>query len=203
MAEERGRRPGNPQTRDEILQAAIAAFTAKGYRDTTIRGVARAAGVDPALVMHFFGNKDGLFAAAIKDSMPVALMVEALDGDEEHIAERLSRRYLEVWEDPAHGPRLSAVLQAATATPAAADLLKELMRTELLGPVTRRLSHDEPEIRALLVASQLIGIAMLRYILKVEPLASMPAPVLAAAIAPNLRRYLAGTLSLEEIAAGR
>ncbi|MGP3964600.1 TetR/AcrR family transcriptional regulator [Nonomuraea sp. 3N208] len=203
MADERGRRPGSPQTRDEILEAAIAAFLAKGYRDTTIRGVAREAGVDPALVMHFFGNKDGLFEAAINGSMPVTLMVAALDGDEEHIAERLCRRYVELWEDPAHGPRMSAVLHAATATPAAADLLKHLMRTELLGPIARRLSRDHAEVRALLAASQLVGIAMLRYVLKVEPLASMPADVLAAAVAPTLQRYLTGALSLEEIAASR
>ncbi|MDP4501166.1 MULTISPECIES: TetR/AcrR family transcriptional regulator [unclassified Nonomuraea] len=203
MADERGRRPGNPQTRDEILEAAIAAFLAKGYRDTTIRGVAREAGVDPALVMHFFGTKDGLFEAAINGSMPVALMMEALDGDEEHLAERLSRRYVELWEDPAHGPRMSAVLQAATATSAAADLLKHLMRQELLGPIARRLSSDHAEVRALLAASQLVGIAMLRYVLKVEPLASLPADVVAAAVAPTLQRYLTGALSLEEIAVSR
>jgi AcrR family transcriptional regulator len=203
MAEHRGRRPGNPQTRDEILHAAIAAFLAKGYRDTTIRGVARAAGVDPALVMHFFGSKDGLFEAAIKASMPVATMVEVLDGDEEHLAERLVRRYLEVWEDPTHGPRLSAVLQAVTVTPVAAGLLKEVMGRELLGPVARRLSRGHPEVRGLLAATQMIGIAMFRYVLKMEPLASMPAPALVAAVAPNIQRYLTGRLSLEEIAASR
>jgi AcrR family transcriptional regulator len=203
MAEHRGRRPGNPQTRDEILHAAIAAFLAKGYRDTTIRGVARAAGVDPALVMHFFGSKDGLFEAAIKASMPVAMMVEVLDGDEEHLAERLVRRYLEVWEDPTHGPRLSAVLQAVTVTPVAAGLLKEVMGRELLGPVAHRLSLGHSEVRGLLAATQMIGIAMFRYVLKMEPLASMPAPALVAAVAPNIQRYLTGTLSLEEIAASR
>ncbi|MFG1708353.1 TetR family transcriptional regulator [Nonomuraea sp. M3C6] len=203
MTEERGRRPGTPQTKSLILQAAIASFLTQGYGGTTIRGVAREAGVDPALVMHFFGNKDGLFEAAIKGSMPVALMVEAVEGGEEHLGERLSRRYLEIWEDPVHGQRMAAVLHAAAATPAAADLLKELMRRELLGPIARRLSGDHAETRALLAASQLLGVALLRYVLKVDPLASMPAHLVAAVVAPNLQRYLTGTLSLAEIAAPR
>ncbi|GGT21806.1 TetR family transcriptional regulator [Nonomuraea spiralis] len=203
MAEERGRRPGNPQTRDEILEAAMRSFAAHGYGGTTIRAVARAAGVDPALVMHFFGNKDGLFEAAIKAGMPVALMVGALDGDESGLGERLVTRYLELWEDPAHGPRLAAVLHAAAATPATAALLKELMSRELLAPVARRLSGDHPEVRALLAASQLIGLAMMRYLLKVEPLASLPARQVAAAAAPNVQRYLTGALSLDETAAAR
>ncbi|MEV0386223.1 TetR family transcriptional regulator [Nonomuraea sp. NPDC050643] len=203
MAEERGRRPGNPRTKEQILTAAIESFVAHGYGGTTIRAVARAAGVDPALVMHFFGSKDGLFAAAIKESMPVTLMVEAIDGDEAHIAERLAARYLSLWEDPAHGPTLKAVLQAAAATPAAADLLKDLMRTELLGPLMRNLSQDHAELRTLLAASHMIGLAMMRYVLKVEPLASTPAHLVAAAVAPALQRYLTGTLTLAETADSR
>ncbi|MFI7444829.1 TetR/AcrR family transcriptional regulator [Nonomuraea indica] len=200
MADERGRRPGNPQTRREILEAAMESFKAHGYGGTTIRGVARAAGVDPALVMHFFGSKDGLFSAAINTSLPVALLVGAFDGDEAHIGERLVTKYLEVWEDPAHGPDLSAVLHAAAATPAAAELLKELTSRELLGPVTRRLSGDHAEIRALLTASQLLGLAMIRYMLKVDPLASMSAGQVVAVVAPTVQRYLTGPLSLDEIA---
>ncbi|TDD11029.1 TetR/AcrR family transcriptional regulator [Nonomuraea deserti] len=199
MAEERGRRPGNPQTRELILAAAIASFVSRGYPGTTIRGVAREAAVDPALVMHFFGNKDGLFDAAIKKSMPVALLAESFEGDEDHLAERLVTRYLELWESPSHGPTLAAVLHSASATPAAADLLKELMREELLTPLAGRLSHDHPEIRGLLAASQLIGVAMMRYILKVDPLASMPAHLVAATVTPAIQRYLTGELSLEEI----
>ncbi|MFC4118286.1 TetR family transcriptional regulator [Nonomuraea zeae] len=201
MAEERGRRPGNPQTRDSILEAAIESFVTRGYGGTTIRAVARAAGVDPALVMHFFGSKDKLFEAAIHGTMPVALVIEAIGGDEEHLGERLVRRYLWLWEHPVHGPKLAAVLHAATATPAAAELLKELMSRELLGPIAGTLSHDHAEARALLAASQLLGLALMRYLLKVDPLASMPADLVAAAVAPGIQRYLTGTLSLAEIAA--
>ncbi|NRQ31550.1 TetR/AcrR family transcriptional regulator [Nonomuraea sp. NN258] len=193
-----------PPTRELILEAAIASFTATGYTGTTIRAVARAAGVDPALVMHFFGTKDGLFQAAIKGSMPVRLMTEAFAGDPAGLGERLMTRYLELWEDPLHGGRLSAVLHAATATPGTAELLKGLMAGELLRPLTTRLTGDRADVRAALVATQLIGLAMSRYVLRIEPLASMPAAQVVAAVSPNLQRYLTGTLSLAETeAAGR
>jgi AcrR family transcriptional regulator len=190
MAEERGRRPGSPQTRDAILEAAISSFMERGYAQTTIRGVARAAGVDPALVMHFFGSKDGLFQ-------------EAIEGDVGRLGERLVTRYLSLWEDPAHGPRLTAVVRAAFTTPAAASLLEQLMRAELVGPIAERLGDDHAEARALLAASQMLGMALVRYILKVEPLASLPASQIAAAMAPNVQRYLTGTLSIDELTASR
>ncbi|TDC05569.1 TetR/AcrR family transcriptional regulator [Nonomuraea longispora] len=200
MAGERGRRPGNPRTRELILSKAITSFVSRGYPGTTIRGVAREAAVDPALVMHFFGSKDGLFDAAVKKSLPVALLVEAVEGDEEHLAERLVTRYLHLWEDPSYGPTFAAVLHAAAATPAAADLLKDLMRKELLTPLAGSLSRDHPEIRGLFAASQMIGVAMMRYVLKVDPLASMPVHLVARTVTPGIQRYLTGALSLEEIA---
>jgi AcrR family transcriptional regulator len=203
MAEERGRRPGSPQTREQILEAAISSFVAHGYAQTTIRGVARAAGVDPALVMHFFGSKDGLFHAAIKGSMPVSLLAQAIKGDPGRLGERLVTRYLGLWEDPAHGPRMISVIRAAFTTPTAADLLKQLMSAELVEPVVERLGGDHAEVRALLAASQLLGMAMVRYILEVEPIASLPASRVAAELAPTVQRYLTGTLSIDELTGSR
>jgi AcrR family transcriptional regulator len=203
MAEERGRRPGSPQTREQILEAAISSFVSQGYAQTTIRGVARAASVDPALVMHFFGSKDGLFQAAIKGSMPVSLLAEAIEGDPRQLGERLVTRYLALWEDPAHGPRMTSVMRAAFTTPAAADLLKQLIRAELVGPIVERLGGDHAEVRALLAASQLLGMAMVRYVLEVEPIASLPASRVAAELAPTVQRYLTGTLSIDELTGSR
>ncbi|MFI6321193.1 TetR family transcriptional regulator [Nonomuraea sp. NPDC050556] len=200
MSEERGRRPGNPQTKDEILEAAIAAFTTQGYAKTTIRGVARAAAVDPALVMHFYGNKDGLFDAAMRGGgMPVNLLLDVIQGDPATLGERLSSRYLSLWEHPLIGRRMSVVMQAATSSPAAADMLREFMTEVVLKPVTEQIQADHPETRALLAASQMIGLAMIRYILRIEPLASLPMEQVAAAVAPNLQRYLTGTLTLDEL----
>lgn len=196
MTDERGRRPGSPQTRDAILEAAIGSFTAKGYAQTTIRGVARTASVDPALVMHFFGSKDGLFASAIRQSMPVELLAAAFEGDPEDLGVRLATRYLALWDDPERGARMAAIVHAAAATPAAADLLKELMRQELVRPLAELLDREHAETRALLAATQLLGVAMLRYVLRMEPLTSMPSDQLAAEIAPTLQRYLTGSGSL-------
>ncbi|WP_219471911.1 TetR/AcrR family transcriptional regulator [Nonomuraea rhizosphaerae] len=199
MAEDRGRRPGSPRTREQILEAAVAAFTSRGYAQTTIRGVAREAGVDPALVMHFFGSKDGLFATAIKESMPVGPLTEVLDDGLDGAGERLVTRYLSLWEHPEHGPRLSAVLHAAAASPAAADLLENLVRAELLGPLGDLIGGEHGRTRALLAGSQLLGLAMFRYVLRIDPLASLPVPRVAAMVAPNVQRYLTGTLTAEEL----
>ncbi|MFI6603971.1 TetR family transcriptional regulator [Nonomuraea sp. NPDC050536] len=203
MTEERGRRPGNPQTRDAIMEAAVGSFTAKGYAQTTIRGVARTAGVDPALVMHFFGSKDGLFASAIRQSMPIEGLAASFDGDLGDLGLRLATRYLSLWDDPERGARMAAILHAAAATPAAADLLKELMRQELVRPLATLLEPEHAESRALLAATQLIGVAMLRYVLRMEPLTSMPTDQLAATIAPTLQRYLTGADSFATTGEGR
>lgn len=200
ISSERGRRPGNPQTREAILEAAITAFTTHGYAKTTIRAVAREAGVDPALVMHFFVNKDGLFDAAIRGGgMPVRRLTAMIEGDPETVGERLATRYLSLWDDPMVGARMAVVMQAAATTPAAAELLKEFMREEVLKPLVKHIRSDHGETRALLAASQMIGLAMIRYILRIEPLASLPSAQVAAAVAPTLQRYLTGTLALDEL----
>src|SRR4051812_31356654 len=118
-----GRRAGSPQTREAILEAAIAAFAEHGYTGTTIRAVAKAAEVDPALVMHFFGSKDGLFAESIgSGALPLREMLDAVDGDLAGVGERLVSRYLELWEDPRTGAILLAILASAASSPAARDM---------------------------------------------------------------------------------
>jgi AcrR family transcriptional regulator len=190
-----GRRPGNTQTRDAILEAAMAAFIEKGYTATTIRGVARSAEVDPALVMHFFGNKEGLFEAAIREGgMPVQRLTEVVHGDPGELAERVLRRYLAMWEDPLDGARLRAVLNAASTSPAAAELLKTYAVREILQPMIKAVSAEQSETRAILAGSHLVGIAFLRYVLKAEPMAALTTEELVAWVAPTLQRYLTGPL---------
>ena len=188
---DRESRPSGPPTRVAILNAALDAFTAQGYAQTTIRAVARTAGVDPALVMHFFGNKDGLFAAALREGgLPTKRLTAAMDGDLATLGERLATCYLELWEDPTIGPKLTAILQAASSTPAAADLLRAFIRSELLRPLAARVGGPQAELRGLLIGSQLVGLALLRYILRIDPLASAPTSWVVAHIAPTLQRYL-------------
>ena len=188
-----GRRPGNPPTREAILRAAIAAFTEKGYTATTIRGVARAAGVDPALVVHFFGGKERLFQAAMRaGGMPARRLVDAVPGDPATLGERVLRRYLELWEHPEDGARLRAVVGAAFTSPSAADLVRSFLAEEILRPMIEAASLDHGETRAALVTSHLVGIAYLRYVLRVEPVAALTVDELVAWAGPALQRYITG-----------
>lgn len=191
-----GRRPGATQTREAILEAAMTAFTESGYEGTTIRGVARAAGVDPALVMHFFGSKDGLFDAALRaGGMPVKQLAEALTGDLDTLGERIAARYLQLWEDPEIGPRIKAVVTSAATSPAAAGILKDFMIHELAGPLIKRLD-DHAEQRALLAASQLMGVAFARYVIQIEIMKGLTHDEIVACVAPSIQRFLTGDLPL-------
>ncbi|MFC6079767.1 TetR/AcrR family transcriptional regulator [Sphaerisporangium aureirubrum] len=193
-----GRRPGTSQTRDAILDAAMESFTSQGYTATTIRGVARAAEVDPALVMHFFGTKDGLFDAAVRSrGLPLRRLSEVVPGDPDGLGERLVRRYLTLWEEPETGARLQAILHAAAASEAAATLLRGFLTEEVLRPIAKTLEIDHAETRAILAGSSLIGLAMVRYVLKVDALALLPPETVIAAAAPAVQRYLTGELDLD------
>lgn len=190
----RGRRPGRVDTRAEILAAARASFAEKGFSGTTIRGVASAAGVDPALVHHYFGTKDDLFVAALQlpvDPRAVLAPVIALGAD--GAAERLLRVFLSVWDDPEL--RLSLVAVARTIfEPSGQALFRDGFLKVVLGPVGVGLGIDDPDRRMPLVASQVIGLILLRYVLEVEPLASMDPELVVATYAPTIQRYLTGDL---------
>ncbi|MEV0971329.1 TetR/AcrR family transcriptional regulator [Microtetraspora glauca] len=192
-----GRRPGSPQTREAILDAGLRAFTESGYAGTTIRAVARAAGVDPALVMHFFGSKDGLFEAAIRGGgIPLRSLSDAADGDVEGLGRRVVARYVSLWEDPETGARLHAVMSSVAASPAAADLFKEFVRSEVIQPLVKRLDVGSPETRAILAGSHLMGVAFARYVVRIEPLVSLSPEELISCVAPAVQRYLTGDLPI-------
>lgn len=191
-----GRRPGNQDTREAILAAARQAFAEHGYDKASIRRIAAAAGVDPALVHHYFGAKDQLFLAAmevpIDPGQAVAEVVAAgLDG----IGERLVRMFLTVWDSPA-GVTAAAVVRSAASHDRSAGMLREFISRQILRRVVHELDLDPKEgpLRASLVASQLMGLIMTRYILRIEPLASTSREALVAAVAPTIQRYLAGPL---------
>ena len=199
MGSKQGRRPGSPQTREAILEAAMQAFAEHGYAGTTVRAVARAAGVDPALVMHFFGSKDRLFDTAIRAGRtPLQVLSDVFDGDPERLGERLVARYLSLWEDPYHGPRLRATMHAAAVSPAAATMLKEFVARDVLSPMAKRLGIRNAEIRCLLAGSQLFGLAFARFVLEVEALAKLERDQLIRCVGPTIQRYLTGELPLEE-----
>ena len=190
-----GRRPGESGTREAILAAATESFGSSGYAATTIRGVAREAGVDPALVHHYFGSKQQLFAAAMQLPVdPITIVPMLLADGVDGLGERLVRLFLSVWDGtPGQGPML-ALIRSAVSHEQAATLLREFVTDVLLGPIARAVGGDRPELRASLVASQMVGLSMARYVVRIEPLASADAGTLAAAVGPTIQRYLSGPL---------
>jgi len=190
-----GRRPGESGTRDAILAAARLAFGTQGYGATSVRAVARAAGVDPSLVLHFFGSKDGLFEAALELPLdPPAIVAGLLAGDLDTLGERVVRTFLGVWDGtPGQGPML-AMLRSAVSHEDSAAMLRALLLRVILRPVAHGAGGDRPDLRASLLASQVVGLALTRYVLKLKPVASASADDLAPLFGPTLQRYLTGAL---------
>ncbi|MFD7085305.1 TetR family transcriptional regulator [Streptomyces sp. NPDC002181] len=180
-----------PGTQERIRLAAREVFAERGYDKTSVRGVAKVAGVDPALVHHYFGSKDDLFAAAIELTMEPALVVPLIVGEgPEGIGERLARYFLGIWENPASRAPLLAVIRSALTHEAAAAVLRRLVLRRVLERVAADLDVPDPTFRAELAASHMIGIALLRYVVQVEPLASADPEDIVVLVAPALQRYL-------------
>ncbi|HWJ81967.1 MAG TPA: TetR family transcriptional regulator [Nocardioides sp.] len=196
MTARRGRRPGSPDTRAAILAAARERFAAAGFGGTTIRAVAADAGVDAALVHHYFGTKDDLFLAAL--ALPVdprQLLAAAVTGPAEEAAGQLLRTFLAAWDDPALQPGLLAAVRRVL-EPGGDKLIREGFLPVVVVPIGERLGVERPDLRMPLVASQVIGLILARYVVRIEPIASMTAEELVAVYAPTIQRYLTGPLPL-------
>jgi len=190
-----GRRPGEPATRERIAEAARHLFAERGFDRTSVRAVAAEAGVDPALVHHYFGTKQRLFIEAVDFPIDAAAAIGTLSaGDVDDAGERLVRFALRLWDDPVVLPRLLGVLRSAVTDPEAARMLGTLFTRQ--GPVqlVRALGADQPDLRAELVGTQLVGLAVARHVLRVDPLASADHETIVAAIGPTMQRYLVGDL---------
>jgi AcrR family transcriptional regulator len=185
-----GRRPGAGGTREKVLAAARSHFSEAGYEGATVRGIAAAAGVDPALVLHYFGSKEGVFRAAMDFPIdPAEFIPRLLAPGLDDLGERLTRFFLDTWDSPAGQPLLG-LIRSVVGSESAAALLREFISREVLGRLAKALDVDRPQLRASLAASSLIGLAMLRYVVKVEPLASAPTDQIARWVGPAVQRYL-------------
>ena len=186
-----GRRPGPTATREAILAAARRQFAEAGYERTSIRGVAADAGVDAALVVHFFGSKEQLFRAAVSWPFdPAELAPQLLGPGATGLGERLARAFLTMWDDPETSPRLLALLRSAMTNESFARLLREFVVTQLFRHLMEVVEGPDRELREELAAAHLLGIAILRVVLRVEPLASASIDQLVAQVGPTLDRYL-------------
>jgi AcrR family transcriptional regulator len=187
-----GRRPGANRTREAILAAARETFAEHGYAGTTIRGIATAAGVDPALVHHFYGSKDELFATVLQLPEELAahvgsLLESGLDG----VGDRLARYYLGLWEAPETRPALLATVRSAVTHEGAGRLLRNVISARLLGRVAHVLP-DHAELRMSLAMSHLTGLAVGRYVFRVPPLDRLDLDEVVAWVAPTIQGYLTG-----------
>ena len=191
----RGRRPAGEDTKGLIEEAARAQFALQGYDAASLRGIARAAGVDSALVHHYFEGKADLFAQAVVLSRvdPRQVLGPVLSGPLDGLGERIVRTFLTVWDEPDNQERLMAMLRAVMGSQEVATLMRDLVLGEVLGRVADRLP-DQPALRSGAVLSQLFGMALARYLLQVPAVATASPDQLVAVYGPTVQRYLTGQL---------
>jgi len=181
-----------------VLAAARAVFADRGYDSASIRGIASAAGVDPALVHHYFGSKEKLFLAAVQaPADPDDLLPAVLEGGTADLGANVVRMLVRVWDGPGQAGGL-ALVRSAVSNEWTARLLREFLVARVLRRVvsTLDLPQEERDVRGGLAASQLIGVVMARYVLRVEPLASASPEEVVAAVGPSVQRYLTGPVEL-------
>jgi AcrR family transcriptional regulator len=188
-------RPGRWRTGDEsrrrILDAARSSFGKHGYDRTTIRAIATEANVDPSMVHYFFDTKARLFSVAMElpKNVPERLAAQ-LGGGLDGLGERIVRHFLEVWDDEAAVGPLLALMRSAPTDDQSASMFVEFMKREIVVRLRDTIGGDDAELRAELIASQLIGLALMRYVVRLEPLASTPPQAIATWMGAALQQYI-------------
>jgi AcrR family transcriptional regulator len=191
----RGRRAAGEDTRAALIAAARETFVEKGYDGATVRAIAARAGVDAAMVNHWFGGKEGLFAQSVLQLPfdPAEILKRLLDGPVEEAGERIIRTFVTVW-DATGGGTFAALIRSVTSQPEVANALKSFLITAIFKNVLAEIGSEQRELRATLCATQMVGLGIVRYVVHFEPLASADLDTVVKAVAPNLQRYLTGDL---------
>lgn len=189
----RGRPRGGTDSRERIIAAAVDEFGEQGYEASTIRAIAARAGVDSALVHHYFGTKADLFADAVGIPLRPDIDVPGiLAGPRSDVGERLIRYVLEAFEKPDVRRRGVMLIRTAIGSKLTTPLLAGFLSRELIARIARALDVDDAELRASLVASQIAGVLIARYVVKLPALAAAPVDELVARVGPTVQRYLFG-----------
>ncbi|MCX2955042.1 TetR family transcriptional regulator [Lentzea sp. NEAU-D7] len=191
----RGRRAAGEDTKAALVAAAREVFVEKGYDGATVRAIAAKAGVDAAMVNHWFGGKEGLFAQSVLQLPfdPAEVLKRVLDGPVDEAGQRIVRTFVTVW-DATGGGTFAALLRSVTSQPEVAGALKSFLVNAIFKNVLVEIGSEQHELRATLCATQMIGLGIVRYVLQFEPLASTDAETVARTVGPNLQRYLTGEL---------
>ena len=185
-------------SRDVVLAAAKQRFATEGYEKTTLRAIARDAHVDPSMVLYLFGSKADLFRESLRLIIDPNVLVAALTEGDGDVGTRMARTYLQIWESPDTAASMVAMLQSATSNADAHEAFRGFMQSYVLTAVSGALGGgDQARLRAMLAASQLVGTAMLRYVMEVPPLATLSRDEVVKLIGPTVRRYL--TADAEEL----
>lgn len=189
----RGRRSGRPDTRGQILEIARRRFLGEGYESVTLRSIAADAEVDVALISYHFGSKRGLFGAALELIVNPADVLQALlDDDLDTLGPRALRAMIVTWDQPAAGQPLQAALRGAAADPALGAMVRSALQAELVDKLATRLGGPDAHLRAGAFASQIAGVIFSRYILRLEPMASMNPDEIVLRLGPALTHTLRG-----------
>jgi AcrR family transcriptional regulator len=189
-----GRRPGTSSTREQIVAAAARCFAAAGYDATSVRRVAAEAGVDPALVRRFFGGKESLFTAVASALIdPARALAAVTAGPPDRAGDRLLSYFLGLLGDVDRPGPFLGLIRSAVTSEHAAGLLRGFLADKVLGEIAATLGAGQPELRAALAASQLVGLAVARYAVRLPPLAAASPAELSRWIAPVIQHYLSGT----------
>ncbi|HTW20034.1 MAG TPA: TetR family transcriptional regulator [Mycobacteriales bacterium] len=187
------RRVESPEVRERILEAARARFRAHGYRPVTVRSIAAEARVDVALVTFYFGTKQRLFSAAMALPIrPLDTLAEILEGELDTLGERMLRSMLSVWDDPNTGPALRGLLSTAAVDGDQARMVREAVHREIIQRYAARLEGKDSLARAAALTTQVAGVVFARYLLQIEPIASMTADEVLKALAPSLQLIVDG-----------
>jgi len=189
----RGRPVGESGTRQAIIEAARRQFGDLGYRRTTLRSVAASAGVDPRLVLHYYGSKQNLFRESVELPMdPERVIGLVFARGMENVGRSAAEIMVGLLDEPRSRQALTGILRAAVSEPEAAELIRDLLAERILMPVARQVGGEQPELRASMVASQVVGLATARHLVGLPPLVAASRQQLIAALAPVIDHYLRG-----------